>query len=301
MAKQQSAQTGVVVPDAAKGSQLVSNLMIEGPSYLAKAHALQVRNAEEHKAALELLGQIANRKKLCEDERLKITGPLHKAWQATNTFFASLLNPFAQVDTIARNKVLVYEKAERDKAAAAQKLLDDAAQRERDKVAAQAKEAERVAAEKAKALKDEAYRKKAEADAAATRAQQAAASGDTAGAAAAQAEFTTATKAAAKLETRAETVSTAAAAKVETLEMRGRSIVAPIVQAPDLKAAGKSDRRVWKWKVLDESKIDRRYLCVDETKINGLVKSMKKEAAELVGEGAIEVWDEPDLSIRAKP
>lgn len=289
------------IPPAAKGSTIASTLMQEGPQYLTKANALQVSNAAEHKSALELLGEIANRKKTVEEERVKITNPLHLAWKNTNTFFAALLSPFAQVDGIVRPKVLAYEKAEKDKAAAAQKLLDDAAEKERNRIAAQAREAERVANENARLAQVEADRKKREAADAQAAADAAAKAGDTEAAKTAQAQAVTATKAAARLETRAESIANAGATRAGNLNLRASSIVAPIVQAPDLKAAGKSDRRVWKWKVKDAAKIDRKFLAIDEAKINALVRSMKGEAAELVGEGAIEVWDEPDLSIKAKP
>lgn len=300
MAKQ-SPTSALEVPPAAKNSTIATALVQEGPHYLVRANVMQVTNAAEHKDALALLVEIANRKKTIEEERVKIINPLHQAWKNTNTFFANLLSPFTQVDGIVRMKVLAYEKAEKNKAAAAQKLLDDAAQRERDQLAAKAREAQRVADENARLAREESARKKAEADAAAARAEQARAAGDAKAAAAAQAEAAQATKVAAKLETKAETITAKAADQVYNMNYRRSSIVAPIVQAPDLKAPGKSDRRIWKWEVIDASKIDRKFLCIDETKVNALVRSMKGEAAELLGEGAIRVWDEPDLSIRSKP
>lgn len=292
----------IEVPPAAKSSTIVAAYMQDGPQYLAKANALQVATSAQHQAAIDLLQDIANRKKTVEDERTKITNPLHTAWKNTNTFFASLLLPFTNVDTIVRAKVIAYEKLEKDKAAAAQKLLDDAAAREREKLAAQQRETERVAKEKADQLKADADRKKLEADQAIERAQLAAEAGDTTVAADAQAQAVEANKEAAKLERKAETIVATAVQRSETLGMRAASIVAPIVQAPNLKAGGKIDRRVWKYEILDASKIDRKFLCIDEQKIGALVKSMKGEAAELIGEpGCIKVWDEPDLSIRAKP
>ncbi len=61
-------------------------------------------------------------------------------------------------------------------------------------------------------------------------------------------------------------------------------------------AKGVSTKAVFKWKIKDEAKINRQFMCVDEKKINQLVRTMKKDAQEMVG--GIEVYVEEQVAVR---
>ena len=52
----------------------------------------------------------------------------------------------------------------------------------------------------------------------------------------------------------------------------------------------------WKFRIVDASKVDRRFLIPDEKAIGQIVRSMKGVAATIVG--GIEVYNEPTPAIR---
>lgn len=293
------AEEKIEVPPAAKGSELTLQLMSEGPQYLARANALQVTNEAEHKAAIDLLQLIARRDKQLEEEREKISKPQHQAWTATNQFFAKLRAPFSSVSTIVRKKVCDHEERVRIADQERQRKADEDARIERERIEREAAKATKEAEEKAAKIAHDAELRRKEAEEATRKANELAAAGDAEAAAAAQREASFAAGQAKRLESRAATVTANAAAKVEGLQERAQSVVAVQVQRTDLKVAGKSNRKVWKWEVTDAAKVERRYLTPDEKKIGDLVKAMKSEAAEMVG--GIRVWEEDDLSIKAKP
>lgn len=55
---------------------------------------------------------------------------------------------------------------------------------------------------------------------------------------------------------------------------------------------------VWKWEVVDKSKINATFLAVDEKAVNALVRSKKDEAAALLGPG-IRIYSEEQVRARA--
>lgn len=287
------------IPPEAKKSTVAGQLTNEGPTWLAKAHALEVTNPDQHAAAIELLTQTAYRLKIGEEERVKITGPLHLAWKNANTFFAGLLEPFASVNSIVRGKVLTYERAERAKAEALRIEGERKARLEREKKEAQAKEAQRLADDQARQQREEAARKQKEKDDALKEAERLRMAGDAHKAAEMQKVASDAAKAAAMAERKAEVTLTRAADRVETLQQQAQSIVAPIVDQPVLKATGRVSRKVYRFELLDITKVDPRYLTLNEEKVRKIVAAMKLEAVSLIGEGSIRVWEEDDLSIKA--
>jgi tetratricopeptide (TPR) repeat protein len=98
--------------------------------------------------------------------------------------------------------------------------------------------------------------------------------------------------------------------RAAALEAQGRQeeaeaiIEEPIKAAPVVvpvakpKAEGISVRKVWKFRVVDVSKVDPKFLIADEKKIGQIVRSMKQEAPSVVGEG-IEVYTEDVVAARA--
>ena len=61
---------------------------------------------------------------------------------------------------------------------------------------------------------------------------------------------------------------------------------------------GVSTKKTWKWRLKDESKVDRKYMIVDEKKINALVRALGKVAQETVG--GIEVFEEINVSVKTR-
>lgn len=73
-------------------------------------------------------------------------------------------------------------------------------------------------------------------------------------------------------------------------------VVAPVVEAP--KSAGTSARMVTKFRIIDASAINRKFLVPDEKKIGQMVRAMGAEAADLIG--GIEVYEEPVIAASAR-
>lgn len=74
-------------------------------------------------------------------------------------------------------------------------------------------------------------------------------------------------------------------------------IVPSVVEAPPVpKAAGVSFRRAFKWRLVDAAKVKAEYLCVDEKKIERLVRALGADAAAAVG--GIDVYEESVVAAR---
>lgn len=86
----------------------------------------------------------------------------------------------------------------------------------------------------------------------------------------------------------------------EAAESRFVEPVMPVVEtpAPEPKpqAEGVSVRMIRKWRIVAEGEIGRKFLKTDDKKIGQLVRSMGKDAEELVG--GIEVYEEPSVASR---
>lgn len=63
------------------------------------------------------------------------------------------------------------------------------------------------------------------------------------------------------------------------------------------KVSGVSGRKPLKWRITDESKIDRKYMCVDPVKINAEIKISGRKAEAIVG--GIEVYEETNYAFTA--
>lgn len=86
----------------------------------------------------------------------------------------------------------------------------------------------------------------------------------------------------------------------DAAEERLAQPVMPVVTtpaAPRPKAAGVSTRKVTKYRIVDESKIDRKFLQPNKSKIRGLVNSMGADAEAIVG--GIEVYEEGAVAARS--
>ena len=94
-------------------------------------------------------------------------------------------------------------------------------------------------------------------------------------------------------------------AEAVALEASGESVAAEaLIQAPIApppvilpksvpKVSGVSSRKGWKWRLKDPSKVKREFLMVDEVKINSIVRSLGKNAEEVVC--GIECYEETTI------
>lgn len=93
----------------------------------------------------------------------------------------------------------------------------------------------------------------------------------------------------------AETLSDAGH-KEEAEALISQPVVAPVVEIQHERPAGISTRGKWTFKILDESKIDRRFLMPDEKKIRQTVTALGPDAVDVVG--GIEVLKDTIVAVR---
>jgi hypothetical protein len=84
--------------------------------------------------------------------------------------------------------------------------------------------------------------------------------------------------------------------KAAEFEDRAAMTVAPVIAQRQVRAAGVSIPKVWKHRILDASKIVRTFMAPDEKKIASTVKSLGKEAVDVIGAGSIEVFQEAHIA-----
>lgn len=200
-----------------------------------------------------------------------------------------------------KGKMNAYLVAEDAKRAAAQKLLDEAAAKERARIQEQAAAVAKKAAEDAAAARQVEAQLKADAAKAAAVAlkkqNDLIAKGKVAAAAAAKeksdlqaklaaAEATAASEKAAKIEAQASVRADMSTAKIAGL-------AAPVAQFDMPTAAGVTSRKNWVHEVYDEKLVPREYLCLDDKKIKAAIAAgervipglMIKQASTIVGTG----------------
>jgi hypothetical protein len=76
-------------------------------------------------------------------------------------------------------------------------------------------------------------------------------------------------------------------------------VVAPVIEIERARADGISSRKRYTFRVLDASKLDRKFLVPDEQKIRQLVNSLGLDAVSVLGEGSVEILEDRIVSVRA--
>lgn len=84
-------------------------------------------------------------------------------------------------------------------------------------------------------------------------------------------------------------------ARAASLEDQASQTVAPVVESQAPKTEGVSYRTVYKFRIVDETQVPRKYLVVDETKIRKVVQALGKDA-EIPG---VEIYPEQVVAARA--
>lgn len=83
--------------------------------------------------------------------------------------------------------------------------------------------------------------------------------------------------------------------------MQQASVPVPVVVPSAVpKVAGLSQRKTWRFKIVDSSKLQRQFLMPDDVAIGSLVRSLGKAAEQVVGPGAIEAWEESSFAGRGR-
>lgn len=209
-----------------------------------------IKSPEQFSRAGDLLKAVKGALRQIEDQRVAITKPMNDALRATNAQAKTASAPFETAEREIKARMVEYTNEQERVRREEQRKAEEAARAERERLAKLAREAE----EKARA-EQERLRKEAEAAAAAGRAAEAA-----------------------KLNARADRVEEKTAAKVEELQVREASVVAPVIQREPPKVAGVSTREVWLFEVNDPTQVPRQYLIVDESKIRKVVQALKGDA-----------------------
>lgn len=264
---------------------------------LARANAVvQVTNAAEYEAAVAVCGQIKRALADQERERLEITRPMDAAKDRIMKLFAKASTPLSEVDKLIRGKLNTYNAQQRAVADQRRRELEAAAERERQEKLRKAREEQEKADAKARAERQEAERQRQEEERQRREAEEARRRGDLEAARAKETAAQASARAASRAESKAETIAVRTAEKVQDLQMQAASIVAPIVDEGS-KVAGQVRRKNWKYRVTDAAKVDRRFLMLDEVKVGKTVRSLGKDAEDLVG--GIVVEEDHSVGIKA--
>lgn len=202
-------QVTVALPTDGKQSQALA--------VLETAKALRVTTDVEYREAGSFLQQIKANFAELENERKDWKRPIDALAKKIQTLFQPTLDVYEQAERAVKAAMVAYTNEQERLRREEQRRLDEAAQKERDRKAAEAREAERKAREKA-----EADRRAAEA---------ARAAGDVA-----KAE---------KLEQRADATQARGEEKAANLQAAAASVVAPVISREPPKVAGISSRENW--------------------------------------------------------
>lgn len=96
-------------------------------------------------------------------------------------------------------------------------------------------------------------------------------------------------------ERQARLAAAASEAHAKALEQKAATTVAPTIEANLVQVNGLQRPKTWKWKLKDITKIKAEFLLVDEKSINRLVSTAKERAHAMVGEGAIEIYQDEGI------
>lgn len=239
---------------------------------VATAEALEVRTPDQATLATEALGRIAKQKRDAERERKELTGPLNDHIKLINGKFKDAVAPLAAADKVIRERLGAYQdEVERLRREEEARLEAERQEREA-KARAERERQEREAREK----REQAEREAREAAAKAKADQDAEAA-----------------RLADEAKAKADEARTAeqAVAALPTFELPK----AVVPEAPALRSASGSvaTRKRWTHEIVDESRIPRQYMKVDEQAIR---QAIRDGAREIPG---VKIEQASELAVRA--
>lgn len=215
-----------------------STLIASAQKRMDVVTALVIASPADYALASDELAQIKGKAKELDDLRKGIVKPLDEARQKIQDLFRRPLELLTDAEKRLKGSMLSYREAEERKRQEEQRRIDEAARKERARLAAEAAAIEAKARQQA----EETRRKAAEAEAARLKAIQE----GNAKAAAAAAERN------AKLAEKADMQEAAGVEKAAELATISELVVAPTVLSEAPKVAGQSIRRIWRARVTDK-------------------------------------------------
>lgn len=217
-----------------------------------------IATADDFRDTGDHLKQIKARQKQADeffDPAIKQAHELHKMLVGRKKI---ITEPLAESERIDKQKMLGYQRAEAEKAEAERRRLqaiaDEAARKERERAEQEAARQRQIEAEA-----------RAKADAARVAAEQANAAERK--------------KLLAEAEA-ADRKAAAAAVKVEARSEQAAAAVAPVVHVATVapKVAGVTNKKVWRFQILDKSLVPDAFKIVDETALGAYARAMKEGA-----------------------
>lgn len=140
----------------------LANLIVQNPDQamfrqaansLETAKAYQIDSQEMRDLAGDDLQQIKRRQKTIESQRLELTAPLNAVVKKINDMFRQPKDWLDEAERLLKGAILIYDQAQAAKAAEEQRLREEAARIERERIAAEAEKAREAGrAEEANAM-----------------------------------------------------------------------------------------------------------------------------------------------------
>lgn len=220
----------------------------------------------------EHLKQIKTRQKQADDF---FDPPIAQAFQLHRMLVARkriITDPLAASEKTDKQKMLAFQQAEQAKAEEIRRKLqaeaDERARRERERAEQEAAKQRQIEAE-ARAKAEQARREAEQASAEERKRLLA------------QAEA-------------ADRKAAAAAVKVEAKEEQAQAVIAPVVHVQSSSPAvkGIATKKVWKYRIVDASKVPFEYMMVDDSKLSAFARAMKGT----VPIAGVEFYSEDSLS-----
>lgn len=87
--------------------------------------------------------------------------------------------------------------------------------------------------------------------------------------------------------------------KADEFRERAQAVVAPVVQRAAPAVAGITTPKVWRWELLDASKLKPQFLMPNEVAIRKTVLALGEQAPGVIGDGSIRVWQETQIGARS--
>lgn len=250
-------------PDLAR-DPAVQAIVADVSTAVAHATEFRITTIEEREFAANECIRLNSLASRLETERLKITRPMDAAKQAVMDFFRPRAEQLTGAVMSIKRAMRVWDDEQERIRLEEQRRQEEIARRERERLQREADERQR------------------EADRKAAEERQAAEAARSAGNIA-EAE---------KHDRKADQVEQRAAERVEVLQERASTVVAPVIPTAAPKVSGVSGRLVWKYRVKDINLVPREYMKLDEQKTGGVVRAMKGDT-NIPG---IEVYSERDYA-----
>jgi dTMP kinase len=262
--------------------------------HVTRAESFPVTTAEQYADGAAYLSLLKGLWDGLEAQRVDLKEPALEAGRRVDKLFKPLLNTVAAARQTMTHKLNVYDEQQRRLAAQRQREAERAAELARQKAAQDAEIARQTAAREAAEARELAAKQEVAREKAAREAAEAQASGDRQRALEAMKEARRAERRAEVLEQQAIAVTVDAELAANKLEEQAELVVVEKVTADLPQVDGQQRVRRWQWELTDLSKVDRKYLKLDEQAVTKIVNAMKDKAEEFIG-GGIRVFPKDDF------